>query len=127
VTRLRVRQGERAISYTMVHNRAHTNVAYMFDEKERLVPSDDTLTIVRGYLGSYPNFAFDVEASDLEKFRDALTDVDSADDLERLASRFGVRRTSPAFWSTMDWMTADFAKRQPTAAGLFDLGRYENL
>lgn len=127
VTRLRVHDGDTAIAYTLVHNRSHTNVAYMFDEEERLVPADDTLTIVRGYLGSYPNFAFDVAAQDLAAFRDQLVAVTTPEDLERLTSRYGVRRTSPTFWATMDWMNEDFAARRPTAHGLFDLGRYENL
>lgn len=127
VTRLRVRHGSKAVAYTLVHNRSHSNVAYMFDEEKRLVPADDTLTIVRGYLGSYPNFAFDVDTSDLTSFRDALTAATTAADLEDIAARFGVRRTSPEFWATMDWMNEDFAKREPTKSGLFDLGRYENL
>lgn len=127
VTRLRIRDGDAAIAYTLVHNRAHTNVAYMFDEEARLVPADDTLTVVRGYLGSYPNFAFDISAENLTTFRDQLLAMKTADDLEGLASRYGVRRTSPSFWATMDWMAEDFARRQPTAHGLFDLGRYENL
>lgn len=127
VTRLRIHDRGTAIAYTMVHNRAHTNVAYMFEEDERLVPDDDTLTIVRGYLGSYPNFAFDVAVDDLATFRDELVAVSSPADLERLAARFGVRRTDASFWATMDWMNDDFAERRPTAHGLFDLGRYENL
>jgi hypothetical protein len=113
--------------YTLVHNRAHTNVAYMFDEAQRLLPADDTLTIVRGYLGSYPGFAFDVRASKLAEFRAELTSVTDAAALQRLAARFGVRRTSDSFWPTMDWMAADLKKRRPTRAGLFDLGRYGNL
>ena len=47
--------------YSLVHNRAHTNVAYMFGEENQLVPADDTLTVTRGTLGSYPNFVFEVE------------------------------------------------------------------
>ncbi len=41
--------------------------------------------------------------------------------------RWGVRRTSAAFWETMDWFHADFRERHPTEAGLFDLNRYQNL
>ena len=126
VTRLRIHDGDQAITYTLVRNLAHTNVAYMFDEEARLVPSQDTLTIVRGYLGSYPNFAFDVPAAELEEWHGQLVAVDDPAGLDALADRFGVRRTSPDFWSVMDWMTKDFAERRPTEAGLFDLGRYEN-
>jgi hypothetical protein len=34
--------------YSLVHNRAHTNVAFMFGEQKRLVPADDTLTVAPG-------------------------------------------------------------------------------
>ena len=127
VTRLRVRNGKEAIAYTLVHNRARTNVAYMFGEDTRLVPSADTLTIVRGYVGSYPNFAFDVSIDELTAFRDQLIAVNGPDAFAALTTRFGVRRTSPHFWETMDWLAQDFQRRRPTKAGLFDLGRYENL
>lgn len=127
VSRLRVINGETKITYTLVHNLAHTNVAYMFDEDARLVPANDTVTLVRGYLGSYPNFAFDVDHTELIEFRDTLMAVKDATGLEAVVDRWGVRRTDPDFWSTMDWFVEDFRRRQPTAAGLFDLGRYENL
>ena len=126
VSRLRVRSGERAAAWTLVLNRAHANVAYMFDEKARLEPAHDTLTIMRGYVGSYPNFAFDVELAELGDFRAALEGLRSPDDLSSLAARYGVRRTDADFWPTMDWFVADFRATRPLEAGLFDLGRYEN-
>lgn len=127
VSCLRVSNGDTKITYTLVHNLAHINVAYMFDEDARLVPADDTVTLVRGYLGSYPNFAFDVDHTEVIEFRDTLMAVTDAAGLEAVVDRWGVRRTDPDFWSTMDWFVEDFRGRQPTAAGLFDLGRYENL
>ena len=48
-------------------------------------------------------------------------------DFETFVERFGVRRTSPRFWPTVDWLHDDFRLRQPTRAGLLDLGRYGNL
>jgi hypothetical protein len=126
VTRLRVRSGGELEAWTLVHNLAHTNVAYMFDEDARLLPAEDTLTIVRGYLGSYPNFAFDVELEELAEFSTALVGVRTEADFSRLAARWGVRRTDTDFWPVLDWFTADFKQRQPTAAGLFDIGRYKN-
>jgi hypothetical protein len=127
---LRVRAGAAAGSdavYTLVHNRAHTNVAFMFDEGARLDPAADTLTIARGYLGSYPNFLFDVEVAQIEAFARALVTVRNAADFEALVERWGVRRTSPRLWPTVDWIHADFRRREPTEFGLFDLDRYDNL
>jgi hypothetical protein len=125
---LRVRSGtaEDAV-YTLVHNDAHTNVAYMFGEQKRRLPADDTLTVAPGYLGSYPNFLFDVDVTEIETFTRTLAAVRNASDFESVAARWGVRRSSTRLWPTMDWVHDDFRRRQPTEFGLFDLDRYKNL
>jgi hypothetical protein len=130
VTLLRVRSGSgrgEDLLYTLVHNRAHENVAFMFGEDKRLLPQDDTLTLVRGHFGSYPNFLFETHSASLAGFVDELLALRSEDDLERLASRSGLRRSDPRFWETVDWLHADFKRQHPTQAGLYDFGRYENL
>jgi hypothetical protein len=114
-------------SYTLIHNRAHTNVAAMFGEDKRLIPDQDTLTVVRGYLGSYPNLVFEVSVDDIDSFTQALTSVGNAADFEKIVDRWGIRRTSPRFWDTVDWIHRDSQTRNPTEAGLFDFGRYKNL
>ena len=130
VTFLRVRAGaadEGDAVYTLVRNRAHTNVASMFGEAARLVPAADTLTVAPGYLGSYPNFLFDVQASEIDSFAAALAAVQNDDDFEKLAARWGVRRSSPHLWQTVDWMHDDFRRRAPPEFGLFALDRVKNL
>ncbi|MDG2051147.1 MAG: fatty acid cis/trans isomerase [Myxococcota bacterium] len=126
VTRLRIRSGSEASTWTLVRNIDHKNVAYMFHEENRIDSSKDTLTIVRGYLGSYPNFAFDVDLNQLDAFIAALQAALSEDEFSALAGRWGVRRTDPQFWPTMDWFVSDFQEQSPTEAGLFDLARYGN-
>ena len=127
---LRVHSGEAEGAdaiYSLVHNRAHTNVAFMFGEQKRLVPADDTLTVAPGYLGSYPNFIFDVEVEQIDTFAQAVAAVRNTSDFEQVAARWGVRRSSPRLWPTVDWIHDDFRRRQPTEFGLFDLDRYQNL
>ncbi len=126
---LRVRldkNGTRDLAYTLVHNEAHTNVAFMFDEDGRRNPDDDTLTVVRGFLGSYPNFFFDVKLGDLDDFVARLAAVDDEADFTALAVAYGVRRSSPKFWTTSDWVNEGYARTDPGEAGLFDLNRYGN-
>ena len=113
--------------YSLVHNDAHSNVAFMFGEDERRLPEDDTLTVVRGHFGSYPNFIFEVEASRISGFVDGLLALRTDADLERFAGSYGVRRTSARFWETVDWLHADLKRREPTTAGLYDFDRYKNL
>jgi hypothetical protein len=48
-------------------------------------------------------------------------------DFEQLAARFGVRRTSPRVWPTIDWIHDDARRRAPTEFGLYDLDRYQNF
>jgi len=127
---LRVRvdaQGGHDLVYSLVHNDAHTNVAFMFGEDKRRLPADDTLSVIRGHFGSYPNFIFEVEAAKLPEFVDAMLALRSDADLERLVGSHGIRRTSARFWETTDWLRADLKRREPTEAGLYDYDRYENL
>jgi hypothetical protein len=113
--------------YSLIHNDAHSNVAFMFGEDKRRLPEDDTLTVLPGHFGSYPNFLFEVEADDIDDFVDDLLAVRSDLDLERFADRYGVRRTSARFWETTDWLHADLRRRDPTQAGLYDFARWQNL
>lgn len=130
VSLLRVRvdaSGSRDLVYALVHNDAHSNVAFMFGEDERRIPADDTLTVVRGHFGSYPNFFFDVEAAQAGELVDALLGMTSDADLARAVDRFGIRRTDPRFWATSDWLREDLRRRKPIEAGIYDLDRFENL
>ena len=128
-TLLRVRSegSEPDAVYTLVHNRAHTNVASMFGEGSRLEPAEDTLTLIGGYTGSYPNFAFDVPVAQIEEFAGALEAVETGVDFTGLVDRWGVRRSSTRFWQISDWFNDDLRRRDPVEAGILDLNRYENL
>ena len=113
--------------YTLIHNKAHDNVAFIFNEDLRRRPEDDTLTVIEGIVGNYPNFFFRVPDDGLARFADSLKKAVNEDDFERMVETYGVRRTSPDFWSTSDWFNDRFAKQQPIRAGLLDLNRYENF
>jgi Fatty acid cis/trans isomerase (CTI) len=122
---LRVHDGrEDGLIYTIIHDRAHKNVAFMFREQSRLLPEDDTLTIVPEYFGSYPNFFFEATPAEMPDFVTDLRAVDSEEAFLRYVARWGVRRSSPRFWATSDWFQSDFASHQPLRAGLLDLNRY---
>jgi len=75
----------------------------------------------------YPNSFFEVEAGGIGGFVDELLAVGSGADLERLAARHGIRRTSARFRETVDWLHADLRRRDPGQAGVYDLARYVNL
>ena len=123
--RVTAKDGSRQL-YSLIHNRAHTNVAFLFDEDGRLDPKRDTLTIAPGVYGSYPNFAFDVAAEDIAAFADQLTAVRDDDGFHALAARWGLRRTKPQFWAVFNDFTAYLRETAPIEASVLDLNRYEN-
>jgi len=129
VSILRVRvdgSGEHDLVYSLIHNVAHTNVAFMFGEDRRLVPADDTMSVVRGVFGSYPNLVFEVEAGEVGAFVGGLRGVASESQFAEVVKAFGVRRTDPRVWGSSDWITVEAKRSDPTTAGVRDLDRYVN-
>jgi len=47
-------------------------------------------------------------------------------DYKQLLNRFGVRRTSPDFWTTSDQIAELFRQQEPLASGVLDYNRLEN-
>ncbi|WP_254444983.1 fatty acid cis/trans isomerase [Ruegeria atlantica] len=112
--------------FTLVHDKAHYNVAFLFNEKARRDSKEDVLTILPGLIGSYPNFFFHLRQDQLPSFIVALKSVQSQDDYMAVVAEFGVRRTSPSFWALSDQVNEEFLNREPVQAGLFDLNRYKD-
>jgi hypothetical protein len=112
--------------YTIVHNDAYLNNAQVFQEEQRRVPQEDYLTVVNGFIGSYPNVFFRILDSQLNDFVKTLESMRSEQDYANLVSFYGVRRTQPEFWSQADTFNAHYKNTFPRESGLFDLNRYEN-
>ena len=122
---LRVEQPTAAPQYfSVLRNTAHKNVAHMF--KEELLPAENTLTVVPGFLGAYPNAIYSVKAADLPALANAIGSLASEDDYFKLADRYAVRRTNPRFWATSDELIDAYTALAPVEAGVFDYGRLEN-
>jgi hypothetical protein len=130
VTFLRVynEQGERTI-YTVIRDRAHSSVAFLFGESLRYQPENDKLTIYPGIIGSYPNFMFNIPASQLALFKDRFKRLKAEEPnaFGRLVNIWGVRRTHRQFWEILHDITAWQREHKPLQAGIFDINRYENL
>ncbi len=119
--------GDRREVYSLLRNRAHSNVAFMYGESLRWQPRSDTLTVYPGVLSSYPNFLFNVPAAEVPAFVAALEEVRASDQLERLVDRWGVRRSHPRFWDYFNDLTRYLEETEPLEAGVLDMNRYENL
>ncbi|MFA0084697.1 fatty acid cis/trans isomerase [Vibrio sp. 10N.261.51.F12] len=112
--------------FTIIHNNAHTNISSLFDEKDTRDYANDSLTIVRGVVGSYPAAYFSITENDVEKFVSQFSKISDEDDYIKLLDNYAVRRTSPDFWSFSDRVHEFYQRTQPIEFGLLDYNRFEN-
>ncbi|MFN2377151.1 MAG: fatty acid cis/trans isomerase [Candidatus Binatia bacterium] len=54
---------------------AHTNISTLLREDANRLPEEDTVTLVEGFLGAYPNAFHEVDAKDLPAFVDAVASL----------------------------------------------------
>ncbi|MNZ87267.1 Fatty acid cis/trans isomerase (CTI) [compost metagenome] len=113
--------------YSLLRNRAHSNVAFMLGESLRYQPEKDSLTLYPEVLSSYPNFLFSLREGEVEAFVAALEQTRSAADFEAIVRRWGVRRTHPRFWELFHDLAEHIREHAPVEAGLLDMNRYQNL
>ena len=113
--------------YSLLRNRANSNVAFMLGESLRYQPEKDTLTLYPEVLTSYPNFLFSLREGEVNAFVAALEQARSAADFERIVLRWGVRRTHPQFWALFHDMSEHIRETDPVEAGVLDMNRYQNL
>jgi hypothetical protein len=114
------------VHFTLIANRAHSNVAQLFDEAERRLPDEDDLTLAHGFIGAYPNAFFSLDVDQLPGFVAAVRGLASEADYGALLARHGVRRTDARFWAHSDELHAAYRRWAPREAGLFDYNRFEN-
>ena len=112
---------------SMVINRWHDDVTTIYGEEKRLRPEKDSAVFIEGFVGSYPNYFFEVNRADLPDFLKVLENFDgSASSISRL-NLYGINRADGKFWQTYDLVQDRFNSTDPVQAGLFDLNRYYYL
>jgi hypothetical protein len=111
--------------FTILRDSAHTNVAELFQEEDRRRPLEDRLTVLRGFVGAYPNGLFSVREDELAEFVDTMSALDADQAYDALRERFGVRRTDGRFWEYSDRAHTAFSKLEPLESGLFDYNRLD--
>jgi hypothetical protein len=122
-------QGEDALAYTLIHNKAYKDVTSMLADvqyRDRSDKQNDTLTVVNWLEGSYPNFFFDVDIERIDDFTSRYIAIRNREDYEKFVALYGVRRTNTDFWELADWFHDQSARERPVLSGLFDLNRYRN-
>jgi hypothetical protein len=112
--------------FSLIANRAHSNVSELFDEAERRLPDEDTVLVANGFIPAYPNAFFAVDSSRLNAFVENIRDLKSEADYAALATAYGIRRTDLRFWAHSDELHAAWRRSAPREAGLFDYNRFAN-
>jgi hypothetical protein len=112
--------------FSLIANRAHSNVAELFDETERRLPDEDSLLVSSGFIPAYPNAFFVVQSEKLPAFVDALARLASEADYAALMAAYGIRRSDRRFWPHSDALHLAWRRAAPREAGLFDYNRLEN-
>jgi hypothetical protein len=124
--RIETHSGKREV-YSLLRNRAHSNVAFMLGEAYRYQPGLDTVTVYPGVLSSYPNFMFNIPAEQVPEFVSALENAKDANRFEKIVDRWGIRRSHPLFWQYFHDLSQYIRETTPVEEGVLDMNRYENL
>ncbi len=112
--------------YSFIRNTGYSNIAQLFRESERIIPSESSLTVVRGFIGAYPNYFFQVAESQITLFADDIAAIKSKADYEALVEHYGVHRNAPWFWRVSDKFHKMQREQDPMNAGLMDYNRYQS-
>ncbi len=112
--------------FTVIRNTAHSNVTHLMREESELLPDENTLTVVPGFIGAYPNALYAVPRTRVAEFTAAVGALSSEADYQSLADRFAMRRTNPRFWTFSDLLQEAYVHMAPDEAALFDYNRLEN-
>ena len=110
-----------------VIDRWHDNVKFLFREQQFLNPEKDRADFIPGFVGSYPNYFFVVDISELPDFLEILDDYDGSPEYVRRLDRYGINRSDLQFWEVYDWFQNAFNEHDPINSGLLDLNRYYYL
>ena len=123
--RIRKNDGDHVV-LSLIINRWHDSVQFMFDEKKALDSQKDNANFLKGFHGSYPNYFFDIHQDELPDFFTLLMDLDnlSEEDERHQFHKYTVNRSNKDFWKYYDWFQEAFNREQPVRSGLFDLNRY---
>lgn len=109
---------------SVVVHRWHDNVNFLFKENFYLNPEKDRVDFFSGFIGSYPNYFFDVALEDLPDFFEILGTFDGSPEDQQHLNKYGVNRAQDDFWDIYDWFQYKFNETDKLNAGLADLNRY---
>ena len=112
--------------FTLLVNRGHYNISHLLTEEKELLPAEDTLTVVPGVIGSYPNAFYRMHDKEINGFARSLSALRSEKDYTALADRYAMRRTDAKFWEFSDALHESLARSNALGTAILDYNRLEN-
>jgi hypothetical protein len=118
--------GEEDIHYSLMVNKSYKHVSSLLGNEANDLrdQKNDTLTVVRGFSGSYPNVFLAVPFDKLDEFIEDSMKAKDMDEYQQYVAKYAIRRTNDSFWEHSDWFQKKFAEAEPVEAGILDLNRY---
>jgi hypothetical protein len=111
--------------FTLIHNVDRNNVSLPLLKQARRRPQLDTVTLVPGIVGAYPNAIWVVKDSDLPDLAQRLATLNGRTTYLQLEREVAVARTNPKFWQHSDWLQNIYREREPIGWGVLDFNHYD--
>lgn len=112
--------------YSLLRNNEHSNITSLLKESKTRRPEQDTLTVTRGFVGSYPSVFWRVQSKDLPDLVGQIKALSDEASYGSLMNRYGVRRTAEDFWPYSDKIMQAHHETDPVNNALLDYSRLEN-
>lgn len=113
--------------FTLLHHMQYTNISHLFGNEDRRLPNEDSLTVLNGLVGAYPNAFLHVKESEVADLVGALESMTGKSDMQAVMDDYGVRRTNQAFWQFSDEIHDAYRDSDKVRYGLFDYNRLEDI
>ena len=117
---------DEAALFTILRNSAHSSISSLFDEASRRLPEEDSLTVLPGVVGAYPDTYWKLAPTDLPSFVQSVQSLQKKQDYFDLMRDFGIRRSNASFWLHSDRVHQLYRADYPIEYGLLDYNRLEN-
>ena len=125
-TFLQVNTSSGSEHFTLLRNSAYSNMTAILSASKFRLPAEDTVAVMPGFVGAYPNTFLLVDEADLSKLVDAISQLQTDSDYTSLMDNYGIRRTNADFWKHSDGLHQAFKAADPVVYGTLDYARLEN-
>lgn len=112
--------------YTLLRNNMYSNISHLFGGEDRHLIAEDSVSLLRGLVGAYPNVFLSVDKDDLDDFSQEIQELSNEQRYRTFLDRYGVRRTSANFWQFSDQLHRDYRRQAGFRFGVLDYNRLEN-